>query len=736
MGLIADRPDLLALLEWAVDAEKVQRYRSLPAEFREAAQEWLATVAGSGSRLLLQALQRDEAADGVAIALAASVVFHPDADGRLDKAAGRMEERFLGGAVPHDETIRRLAAAATELVRGAGREGVPYRRICQHADAILQEIAAAGFAYLSDTSPLGFDQRLAELGRQLTAALGAKTAAARNAARQARRTVARHVLAQETSRRMERIDMALRLIEWLSGYAETARSLPASFAAAADYQIAEGGYLDWARLTLQAGDPVRELADAYAQIFQAVTAIRELQSHHFATLLRDWTAAGSTGGDSVPVERLLATYVAPLAAHNPVLLIVLDGMSAATCRELLADIIRQGWVLLREDENAPAMACGVAAIPSVTQVSRASLLSGKLCSGAADRETSGFESFPELLPHGRNESGPRLFHKAALQAGDGVTLLGEVREAISSSRRVVGVVVNAIDDQLMKGEQVDGRWTLEQIRALPALLHEAQNARRLVVLTSDHGHVLESGTQSRTGDGGERWRTDNGRATTEELQISGSRVVLPASHSLIAPWSENIRYGAKKNGYHGGLTPQEMIVPLVVLSALSSRPDGWTEVLFDVPSWWDVAWFTPQTLLRPQIRPHTRKSKSTSLSLEFEEAGIHSSEGALSNDQYPDWIAALLSSDLVQMQIRLAGKSACGRDPLGRLLWTLWKQGGSMPFEALSRAMALPPIPLQTLIAAAQNVLNVDGFAILTQEASSDRIMIDEGLLFQQFDLA
>ena len=86
-------------------------------------------------------------------------------------------------------------------------------------------------------------------------------------------------------------------------------------------------------------------------------------------------------------------------------------------------------------------------------------------------------------------------------------LAGEVREEIASpARRIVGVVINAVDDQLLKGEQLDTRWSRDAIPVLPALLHEAKLSRRLVVITSDHGHVLDSGSVYKAGEGGERWR--------------------------------------------------------------------------------------------------------------------------------------------------------------------------------------------------------------------------------------
>ena len=59
-------------------------------------------------------------------------------------------------------------------------------------------------------------------------------------------------------------------------------------------------------------------------------------------------------------------------------------------------------------------------------------------------------------------------------------------------KRVVGVVINAVDAHLLKGEQLDLRWTRDEIKVLPSLLYEARSARRVVVLLSDHGHLLEN----------------------------------------------------------------------------------------------------------------------------------------------------------------------------------------------------------------------------------------------------
>ena len=244
--------------------------------------------------------------------------------------------------------------------------------------------------------------------------------------------------------------------------------------------------------------------------------------------------------------------VAPLAAKSPVLVLVIDGMSAAVCRELVTDITQQDWVALCEDgreTNRP----GLAILPSVTEVSRSRLLCGELRQGNAAVERHGFAEHAGLRAHCRSSLPPVLFHKPSLQEADDASLAADVRQEISSShRRVVGVVVNAVDDHLLKGEQMNTRWSRDAIKVLPTLLYEAKSARRVVVLLADHGHVLDHHTQGRPNEGGERWRIDDGKPAEDELQMTGSRVFMPDNHRLIAPWSEKVRYAGKKNGYHGG----------------------------------------------------------------------------------------------------------------------------------------------------------------------------------------
>ena len=73
-------------------------------------------------------------------------------------------------------------------------------------------------------------------------------------------------------------------------------------------------------------------------------------------------------------------------------------------------------------------------------------------------------------------------------------------------------------------------------------------------------------TQYQASAGGERWQLIDQPPRTGEILTTGIRVLIPEGKSLIAPWTEKIRYGPKKAGCHGGLNPQELLAPIMILS--------------------------------------------------------------------------------------------------------------------------------------------------------------------------
>src|SRR5262249_39255050 len=436
VGFAGERPGVLTLLQWSLNAESLERLQATPAPFKQAATAWLIHQAGPAAEAVLHCVATNKRPDALAVGLAAGVVFNSAAAGQLERAAGKLEERYLGGQTLEAGLIDRWHAAATEIVSlQLTDDQLKYRQLSR-ADDILREMQADTYAYLSRTSPLGFDQRLARFGTGLSAAVLSSTSTTFESLTAARQEILDHHHSQRERRRLDRVDMALRLLQWLTRVDTVATCSFPSLADAAAYHLAEGGCVDWARLALRMGDPVRELSEAYARLFTKVTAIREQQAQHFAELLRDWTVAGAVGDGMLPVERILDEIVAPLAAQAPVLVIIVDGMSAAVCRELVADITRQDWIALCE-QGSEANRPGLAAIPSVTEVSRTSLLCGQLRQGNATVEQNGFAEHPGLRVHCRSGAAPVLFHKASLQGADDGSLAAEVRGAIAAAHRRV-----------------------------------------------------------------------------------------------------------------------------------------------------------------------------------------------------------------------------------------------------------------------------------------------------------
>jgi hypothetical protein len=739
LGLSTPRLDLLALLKWVSEAENRQRLKAASEPFRQAATAWFVQQAGPIAEVVIASSLTSPRPDALAIGLAAGVIFHPETAGRLDKAVGRMEERYFGGQTLEASTIDRWAAAAREVV-DLQLDETQRQAHLKRADEILREVQADAYAFLSDASPLGFTQRLERLGQLLSQAVQGAAAVSIESLTEARQAIERHDQAKHERRRLDRVDMAIRLVRWLATVEASDEAVAPSFPTAAAYHLHAGGFLDWARLSLLPSEPVRGLSAAYASLYAAVTAIREQQAQRFAELLRDWTASGSSGADVVPVECILDEIVAPLAAQAPVLVLVLDGMSAAVSRELMTHIARQDWVVLCED-GRDATRPGIATIPSITEISRASLLCGQLKQGGQTVERNGFAAHAGLLAHSRRGAPPILFHKAALQAVDEVGLATEVRHEIASSqRRVVGVVINAVDDYLLKSEQIEVSWSYDAIPVLPTLLEEAKAAGRVVVLLSDHGHVLEHQTQERRHDGGERWRPADGAPATGELQIAGHRVVTPNTHQLIAPWTETVRYSGKKTGYHGGLSPQEMIIPITVLCAGEPFPSGWSEAPIDIPDWWDESFAAQGPIeLTVPLEPDVPTAEKFGPLFDFartqREAPAPDVSNRPSEEAETAWVVRLLASPILQEQKAIAGRSVPDDAFIRTFLESLARRGGKLTSTALARALNYPPFRLRRLLAVMQRVLNIDGYAVLTYDDASDTVDLNQELLCRQFEL-
>lgn len=719
------------LLEWGLDAGNRARLDRLGADVRDGLRLAVRDSAGELAGAIFDALAGPQGGRALAVGLVARVLHAPEAarDPGAVRAAVRLE-RFHGDKALDFTTALAWADAAEAVVQRRLRSGetAPLRPLLADADALLaRELEAGPLAHRSRYLPSAYEQRLERVAALLEEALGDPgfdPAVLWSAVEDA----FQHALAPLDPDRMERIQMAARLAGWL--VRTRGSSAPGSFKDAADAYRSEGGFVDWARTRLWQGDASAALARAFTALSAAVDTAREDANRHFGRLAAGWSSAGTAGPGLVPVESVLDRVVAPLASGRGMLLVVIDGMSVNVFREVQRDLAARGWVQLVGPEGEGREAV-IAALPSVTETSRASLLCGRLVAGAAPVEKEGFERHPALVRVSEPPKPPVLFHKAELREGGSVgvapTLLDEIAD---SHRRVVGVVVNAVDDHLARGDQIRLDWTARTIRPLEELLRAAEDAGRVVVLVSDHGHVLERATTQRAG-AGERWREAKGTPADDEVLLEGPRVLLGGGR-VFAPWTEQVRYGGKKNGYHGGVSPQEVVIPLGVFVPPGVAVEGWSEAPDELPAWWEMvaeapAVSAPVRRETPKPRRPERRGDQGSL--------FPGSTEAVAQVAQVTWIETLLRSEVLVGQRQRAQRTALPDERLRAILEALDERGGKLTTAALARRLQVPALRIAPILSAVRRLLNVDGFAVIEVDEASDTVSLNHALLERQFGL-
>src|SRR5690606_24286460 len=173
------------------------------------------------------------------------------------------------------------------------------------------------------------------------------------------------------------------------------------------------------------------------KLLDHVALARRAQDEAFANTLLATLRLGEVPGGLTPVESALDQVVAPLASQSPLLLVVLDGMSADVSLAISQSLLTRGWNAWARRGEPLAL---LATVPSVTECSRSSLLSGRLARGVARQEAQAFKAHEGLRRASRTGQPPQLFHKAGVEQSH--QLSEDVSAAIAdAARQVVAVVV-------------------------------------------------------------------------------------------------------------------------------------------------------------------------------------------------------------------------------------------------------------------------------------------------------
>jgi hypothetical protein len=734
LGLPADSDDTsvdaAALLEWTLDAPATSSFRKLRDEERNGIIGWLTDSVGPVAQVIFTMMGRADVTDAVPFGLAIAALYSARSDDQRNvlTVRGRAVERYLGR--PLSSIVLTVFGEASSSLVGrwtdSGRAPIAASQ-CERAEAILTELGAPGVAADSDVLDAGFDARLASLGDAINAVLPAPDAAGLKPAELALREVRRHRRMGTREVEVRAAEAAVRVARWLTSPEET----PSTLADASLRMLRSWGWADRALAVVARADTSRvpRLGDVYAKVWDTATARRALLDQAFASKLAAWTEGSGTTSDLVLVENLLERVARPVAKKRAPLVLVLDGMTVAAGCDLAAELTRDGlWLEAgrRDDGREPALAT----VPSVTSISRTSLLTGKLRSGGQPEETTGFAAF-----WGNGKA--RLFHKGDLTADTGRPLNAQVRDALLDSDTVVGVVLNTIDDMLNPGRQGnEAHWEVGQVAYLKPVLDEARRAGRPVILTADHGHILDRGrpvhpAQSESA----RYRT--GAPGDGEIAIRGPRVLAPGGE-VVAAVDEGIHYLPRRAGYHGGASPAEVVVPVIVLLPSASLvPDSWHsyEASGHAPVWWDPPRAEP-------VAPGQAKSARRKTAVPAEETGdalfgvrdIMAPAGTAQRAPalVPSLGARVIASGRLASQRRFA-RRVPDDDRIARLIDGLDQVGGKATIGEAARIAGEPAVRMSGYLAQVARLLNIDGYPVIRTIDDGRAVELNAELLRQQF---
>ncbi|MEV6814894.1 BREX-2 system phosphatase PglZ [Micromonospora sp. NPDC051296] len=728
-----DDLDVPTLLRWSIEPGMVEAFELLRPEERDGLARWLIEQFGRPARALFALVDAGHGTDALPLGLVCDALWISDNPDAV-RVQGRVDQYF--GNLNDDVTVRGLADAAVQVVGAMVTDRDPKIRrqghaVLDRAEQLLIQFNAVDSAGHSRILRTGFGRRIDVAAQALLAGL---TDPAEPTFRAAVDSLREHLLAKAEETRVERVRMAQRLVQWLGTTVEPA----ASVADGIHRQMAEWGWVDLALNHVWVGEDAHpKLQHTFRVVFERAQERRRELDGAFAQRLGAWATAGpGNDGDLLTVENLLPRVIDPLLrAERPVLLVVLDGMSAAVAVEL-ADELSQHWV-----EYDPLAGDGVgqrrglaAALPTLTAVSRTSLFAGALRSGTQATEKQMFEQ-------GRWGRGARIFHKGPARGGAGEVFAGELAEVMADPSRLVAVVINTVDESLAHGREGDeAGWQLDDLGFLRSLLDLARSAGRVVVVTSDHGHVLERGGEHvKAADAASaRHRSGPEAAGAGEVELTGPRVVAEGQR-IIALWDPLRRYRPTRAGYHGGASLAEVTIPLLTYLApnVTDIPQNWAPVEVRRPQWWDAAAQAPVVSAATTSAPPAKSRRKAPVvagdalfDLPAPSAPAVPSGAARSDDL----VEALLDTEFFKAQHSLTPRKV-DRRKIEAAIRALVEAKGVLPAVVLAQRAGELPARAGGFVITLQRIFNVDNYPVLSQIDDGRTVRLDIALLRTQFGL-
>jgi len=715
--------DLTTVLGWAIRPHATSQLAELRAAggdpLVDAVIGWLGSAAGDAEPLVVALLRSGRPGDLVPLGLTvAQLTAVTDQRQAVELAMARLSHRWAGVS---DTAVRALAPQADSVVRSLlsdSRRRPDAERVIAQADSLVKEAQADDLAAYSDVLAAGLNRRfgsLADLLARKPRAM-AKIDSAWNSLRQ-------HVLAP-TDSRTRAFEGAVRLTRWLVNDAE--KATPPHLAGYAWRQLTSGGWVDAAVNDAAAGVGDDHLGQALGSVLGAVTAIRDDHDQRFArevaqSAAEPFDVLEYDGTRLYPLERLLPDTVITLAKSTPVLLLVLDGLSTGVTVDLMDDLINRTGARWAERllPGSEQRAGGIAVLPSITDVSRTSLLGGKLLRGQQAVETKAYREL--TAAHGLREA--PIFHKKELDTvRPGFSLADQVRSAIDDTEGapLVSCILNTIDDALDRSDPAGTHWDVASVKHLRALMERAREAGRTVVITSDHGHVVERRQgYTRTADGAlgaARYRPGAGDLHDDEILVRGQRVLTPDNEAVLAV-NERLRYGPLKAGYHGGAAPSEVVVPVIALVPVELAQDPNIQLAPpQEPTWW---------IESPVVDVPVEEDDATPTLFDDPRAEA---------TQTPGLGDVVVKSEIFRQQRKVAGRVTLHDTEVAKLVNRLDAAPQTRITQMeVAKMLGLAQARINGAFEQLRKLLNVEGYPVVRRDLSTGAIILDASLAREQF---
>ena len=778
---------------------------------------WRAWERGAGRAVLEHAVLFEALGRGAEDAGRGAMLWVKQAMRALLSGAAADEDALVAMAV----ALGQAAGAALRYVERRAGEAEA-RAVVKAADARVDISELRAALWPSQRLPSAWRQRLDALGEVLargarvlagagtSAGAGSGSDAALAAAIVAEaaamlRGLDGHALFKDPDQTpvVQRAEMAVRLLAWLASGDDVRRASGATEHADVEslgrWYVEDGGYVDWARRWAR-GSGEGAFGAGVQAVVQAADAARRALDVRFARALVAWYRAGRPSRHVVPIEEAIGRVAVRYLDEDParrLLVLLFDGMAWAQAVEILESMAHRSspWGPLAWHGSARGRVGDsrvypviLASVPTVTEVSRAAFFAGKPMKPGklpgTDRDVERWRDHGGVAKYFEGADHPRVLLRGEGHASDGSASREALQLIGDPDRRIVALVINAIDSSLKGDVQERNRWRVDDIKSLPDILDKARAAGRAVLMASDHGHVPADLMQSVSAPGGggarggARWRQWAGPGD----DVADYEVAFSATEARDA-WrprgasgvvllaDEQHRYGGSAHaGEHGGATLAEVVAPCLLIGCEDTpgaQDDaGQAVTAAYVPGWWyfdipaqpaamaasgaaDTAATDgrqaaagtgrqaavardAQAAARP-AEPRGKREPQLALPQLAPAAPASTSTAPPAHPAAtePDMDSAFARAPMLEARAPTAAR----RKQVVRAVALLLARNGILSADAFARAMGQPVYRVAGLVSRLQEVLNVDGYQVLRYDHSSAQVHLDRSKLEQQFEV-